>query len=173
MTERTHWKRLQNKDYLGEHDFESGEEKIVTIASIDTGEVMGDGGLKSTKPIMRFLEDVKPLIVNTTNFKTMQRLFHSKYIEDWLGKQIALYGDPSVKFGREVVGGVRVKKELPVIKETLCSECGQAVTGAGKFTAQQIIQAGMSRYGKAVCMECAEKRRADATPDVEVQDATE
>lgn len=29
--------------------------------------------------------------------------------EDWRGKKITLYGDPTVKFGKKQVGGVRVK----------------------------------------------------------------
>jgi len=158
--QKTHWKKLQNKDYLGEYDFAPGEEKTVTITAIDTAEVMGDGGLRSQKPIMRFREPVKPLIVNTTNFKTMQRLFLSKYIEDWTGKRVILYGDPDVRFGKEVVGGVRVKKELPAA--TVCSDCGQIIQASGKFSAQQIAQAAQNRFGRVMCLGCAEKAKGAA-----------
>lgn len=155
---KTPWKKLQNKDYLGECDFQPGEEKTVTIASITTSEVIGDGGKKSTKPIIKFAEQVKPLIANTVNFKRMTKLFGSKYIEDWIGKQIILYGDPSVKFGSETVGGVRVKDKLPT--NSVCTDCGQIIAASGKFTPQQIAQAARNRFGRVMCMECVNAEKA-------------
>lgn len=161
--EKTAWKKLQNKEFLGEYDFLPGEEKTVTIDIITTAEVTGDGGKKSEKPIMRFRENVKPLIVNTTNFKRLQKLFGSKYIEDWVGKQVTLYPDPDVTFGREVVGGVRVKTELP--RSAVCLDCGAVISGSGKFTAAQIAAAAQKRFGRALCLECVEqaKEAANAT----------
>jgi ribosomal protein L34E len=167
MSEKTPWKKLQNKDYLGEYDFLPGEEKTVTIASIGSGDVVGVGGETSTKPVMRFVEPVKPLIVNTTNFKMMQRLFQSRFVEDWLGHQIILYGDPSVKFGRETVGGVRVKSTLPKQASTVCAECGEVIQGTDKYKAETIAAAAQKRFGRALCMECvnAEKARAQEVTD--------
>lgn len=161
---KTPWKKLQNKDYLGEHDFLPGEEKTVTIKHINIKEVTGDGGVVSSKPIMSFHESVKPLIVNTTNFKMMQRLFKSKYVEDWYGEKVILYGDPNVKFGRDVVGGVRVKNELPIEKQSACADCGQVVAGSKTFTAEQIIQAGLNRFGRVVCLDCASALKAKEQP---------
>lgn len=153
---KTPWKKLQNKDYLGECDFLPGEEKTVTIDSITTSEVMGDGGKTAEKPIMKFKEEIKPLIVNTTNFKMLQKLFESRYIEDWLGKKVILYGDPNVKFGKELVGGVRVKKELPLTTKNIpCVKCGQIIAATDKFTINQILAAGNKKYGQPVCMDCA------------------
>jgi len=103
---------------------------------------------------------VKPLIVNTTNFKMMQRLFQSKYIEDWYGRQIILYGDPSVKFGRETVGGVRVKSVLPQIQTPACSDCGQVLKAEGKFTAAQIASATQNTYNRVLCWECSKAAKA-------------
>ena len=171
---KTPWKKLQNKDYLGECDFLPGQEITVTIASITTSEVIGDGGKKSTKPIMKFVEPVKPLIANTVNFKRITKLLGSKYIEDWIGKQIILYGDPSVKFGGETVGGVRVKGKLPA--NSVCSDCGQIIAASGKFTPAQIAQAARNRFGRVMCMDCvnAEKAKAGGAaqgePEQEAQD---
>ena len=165
---KTPWKKLQNKDYLGECDFLPGEEKVVTIAAITTNEITGTGGEVSNKPIMKFSEPVKPLIVNTTNFKTMQKLFQSRYVEDWLGKQVILYGDPSVKFGREVVGGVRVKSVLPQKQaDPDCSECGQVITGTDKFSAKQIATASQKKFGRALCLDCVEAEKAKEATDGE------
>ena len=153
---KTPWKKLQNKDYLGECDFLPGQEITVTIASITTSDVIGDGGKKSTKPIMKFVEPVKPLIANTVNFKRITKLLGSKYIEDWIGKQIILYGDPSVKFGSETVGGVRVKDQLPLI----CVDCGQVIFATNKMTAAQVAQGTRNTYGRSLCYDCAVSEKA-------------
>ncbi|MHC1785461.1 MAG: hypothetical protein AB9880_00105 [Christensenellales bacterium] len=156
--QKTPWKKLQNKDYLGEYDFLPGEEKTVTIASITTGEVIGDGGKKSSKPIIYFSEPVKPLIANTTNFKRLQKLFGSPYVEDWIGRQVTLYGDPTVTFGKEVVGGVRIRSKLPA--DLCCSDCGQIIQASGKLSAQQISSGTLNKFGRALCLDCANQAKA-------------
>jgi ribosomal protein L34E len=158
---KTPWKKLQNKDYLGECDFLPGQEITVTIASVTTAEVIGDGGKKSTKPIMKFVEPVKPLITNTVNFKRITKLLGSRYIEDWIGKQVILYGDPTVTFGKEVVGGVRVKDKLPT--NSACSDCGQIIQSSGKFTAVQISTASRNQYGRTLCIDCAKQAKEAQT----------
>lgn len=173
MTERTHWKKLNNPEYIGAYAFQPGEEKTVTISTVGRENVTGPDGRKEECTVVRFREDVKPLILNVTNAKMIQRVLGSPYVEEWAGRSIVMGVETVSAFG-ERVEAVRVKKKTPAAPTvTLCADCAQPVRSTDKFTAQQIIQAGMSRYGKAVCMECAEKRRADATPDVEVQDATE
>lgn len=154
---KTHYKKLMNPDYLGEYEFTQGQEIIATIACVDINEITGAGGKKDTKPVMHFAEqNIKPLILNTTNFKMLTKLFNSPYIEDWTGKQITLYGDPNVKFGGETVGGVRIRRELPAksISES-CESCGKVVADAGKFRAKQIIAASRNQYGKTLCVDCA------------------
>ncbi len=34
---------------------------------------------------------------------------HGKRVRDWIGKQIVLGYDPSVRFGKKIVGGIRVR----------------------------------------------------------------
>lgn len=163
MQPKTHYKKLINPDYLGEYEFDPGEEKLVTIKTVDIIGIVGAGGKKDDKPVMHFVEQVKPLILNSTNFKTLTKLFKSPYIEDWTGKQITLYGDPTVTFGKEVVGGVRIRKELPQLIETPCAECGQIIADSGKYKAKAIVSASLSRYGVALCMECANAKKEAQT----------
>ena len=157
MQPKTHYKKLINPDYLGEYEFDPGEEKLVTIKTVDIIGIVGAGGKKDDKPVMHFVEQVKPLILNSTNFKTLTKLFKSPYIEDWTGKQITLYGDPTVTFGKEVVGGVRIRKDLPL--ELVCADCGQIVGASGKFSAAQIASASTKQYGRALCMDCAKQAK--------------
>ena len=171
MQPKTHFRKLINPDYLGEYEFAPGEDKIVTIRAVDINEITGTGGKKDDKPVMHFVEQVKPLILNTTNFKMLTKLFKSPYIEDWCGKQITLYGDPSVKFGGELVGGVRIRKDLPVSTQEACADCGQIIQASGKFTAKQIIASTRNTYNKPLCWDCAKAAKdAQGQPETEAAD---
>lgn len=156
MTEiKTHWKKIFNPEYIGAYAFQPGEEKTVTIAKIDLEVVTGPEGRKEERTVLRFAEPEKPLILNRTNAKTIQKLYQSPYVEDWIGKAITLGVETVSSFG-EKVEAVRVKKKLPVIKQTPCTECGQIITASGKFTADQIIRSAQSRFSRPVCMDCAQ-----------------
>jgi hypothetical protein len=40
------------------------------------------------------------------------------YIEQWIGKKIEIYYDPTVKFGKETVGGIRISPK-PIGKDKI------------------------------------------------------
>lgn len=160
MEGRMHWKRLLNPEYLGEYEFLPGEEKIVTVKTLEEREITGAGGKKENRPVMTFVEPVKPLIMNTTNLRMMTKLFKTPDYPNWYGKQVTLYGDPTVTFGKDVVGGVRIRKELPA--STACADCGQIISASGKFTAKQISTASMNQYSRALCYDCAKQAKEAA-----------
>ena len=106
---KTHWKKLTNPDYLGAFAFDQGEEKTVTIESVVEETVMGGDGKPSECMVLHFKEqDIKPLILNKTNAKTIERLSGSPYIEDWQGMKIVLVVRTVSAFGDEV-DAIRVK----------------------------------------------------------------
>lgn len=83
--------------------------KTFTIESLIKEDVQGDGGLEE-KNIMRFEErDSKPLILNGTNWDLLEQMFRSDDSDDWIGKAIELYNDPTVRFGNKVTGGIRAR----------------------------------------------------------------
>lgn len=47
-------------------------------------------------------------ITNITNGEYMKRIFGSERPEDWVGHLVTLRYDPTVRRGKEVVGGIRV-----------------------------------------------------------------
>jgi hypothetical protein len=55
-------------------------------------------------------EPLKPMILNACNSKMMKDLTGSPYLEDWEDTTVQIYVDPSVKFGRETVEGLRIRK---------------------------------------------------------------
>ena len=44
MSEKTHWKKLNNPDYLGSYAFQPGEEKTVTIKEVKREMVFNPSG---------------------------------------------------------------------------------------------------------------------------------
>jgi hypothetical protein len=71
---------------------------------------------------IHFLEDVKPMSVNSTNRKTISSIVktlknissqESRNLSNWIGVKIELYFDEKVVMKGEVVGGIRVKAISP------------------------------------------------------------
>ena len=72
---------------------------------------------------IEFVEDVKPMMVNSTNRKQIALIYknlnkctpaESRNIGNWAGLKIELEFDDSVKMKGQVTGGIRVKYKLPI-----------------------------------------------------------
>lgn len=102
--ENRHWKNYLDKDYLGSHNLEQGEEMLLTIAKFVGEEsvkgVEGGKPVVKTKPVLYFKEDVPKMIMNITNGNTLSALYGS-HPENWIGKQIQLYSVTGKFFGKE------------------------------------------------------------------------
>jgi len=144
--EKTSWKTLVDWQSLSSSSM-AEEEKTLTIKSIDREEIVSNNGRKEVVPVCRFHEDVPPMALNKTNMRTMESITGSDKIEDWYGKKIVVYVQKNIKFGKDLVSGLRIK---PVPKR-LCSVCGSVID-------EQTYQGSMQKYGKALCSkECKEK----------------
>ena len=171
MSEKTHWKSLQNNDYIGAYAFQPGEEKTVTISTVGVETVMGADGRKEDCTVVHFQGDIKPLILNVTNAKMIQKVLQSPYIEEWVGRSIVLGVETVSAFG-ERVEAVRVRKKQVTALD--CAECGQVIFGSGKFSAAQIASASTKQYGRALCMDCAKAAKdAPAQTETEAADGNE
>lgn len=155
----THWKSMDNPDYLGAYAFQPGEEKTATIREVVVEGVAGTDGKKENKAVCYFEEpDIKKMVLNTTNRKMISKVLQSPYVEKWQGKRIVLGVENVSAFG-EKVDAVRVLKKSPQAAAS-CADCGAIISGSGKFTAKQIAQASMNQYGKPLCMDCAKEAKA-------------
>ncbi len=155
MSEKTHWKKLTNPNYLGAYAFQPGEEKTVTIKDVKREIVQNQNG-KEECTVAYFAEDVKPLILNKTNADMIAKVLGSPYIEDWPGKKIALKVKRVNAFG-EQVDAVRVSKDRPTEETYICEMCGNVIMAASGRTAKQIADASLNKYKKTLCMSCAKK----------------
>ena len=157
MNNKTHWKKLTNPNYLGAYAFDEGKDMILTVASVGNELVTGDGGRKEECTICHFVENVKPLILNKTNMKSIQKALGTPYIEEWAGHKIQIYVDPKVKFGKEITGGLRVRNYAPSTQKIICQSCGGEIQPRGKSTSERIAAYTAQKYGQALCAACATK----------------
>lgn len=162
----THWKKLTNPNFLGSYAFEDGKDIIVTIKSVGNEVVTGENGRKEECTVCHFVENVKPMILNKTNMKAMQKLFGTPYIEEWSGRKMQIYVDPKVKFGREITGGLRIRNKIPSVQpEQLpkCEECGADIRPARNLSGVRVAAYTKDKYGKALCSDCATKKAQEVT----------
>ena len=152
----THWKKLMNPDYLGSYALEPGQDLIVTIKSVCNEEVTGSDGKKDICSVIHFVENVKPMILNATNNKTIAKLFKTPYIEEWSGRKIQIYTEKVRAFG-EIWDALRIRPYLPVEKELICADCGKHIEGFGGKSADVIAKYTLKNYGRCLCSECATK----------------
>lgn len=158
----THWKKLMNPNYLGAYELNQGEDLIVTIKSVGLEDVVNpqNDGKKESLSVMHFVEDVKPMILNATNNKTLAKLFKTPYIEEWAGRKIQIYVEKVKAFG-DVWDALRIRPFLPVAKELKCAECGATIEGFGKSSAEVVAKHTLATYGKMLCSHCATKAKEE------------
>lgn len=157
MSEKTHWKKLTNPNYMGDYSIPQKGDLVAVIKYISKEKVTGVGGKTEEEMVAHFSDGNKPLILNKTNMKTIQKIYKTPYIEDWAGRAIQIYYDVTIKFGRETVGGLRIRSFIPEQqKSTLkCTDCCKEIVGASGKDAAWVSQYTHKIYGKELCAKCA------------------
>lgn len=109
---KTHHKELSDSNFLASWQFKDGEDMILTISKIEKEEVYNpQSHSNESVPVAHFEGDVKPLILNATNRERMELVLGSPYIEDWIGKKIALHTE-NVKYKGQMTQGIRVNPNV-------------------------------------------------------------
>ena len=77
----------------------------------------------------------------------------------------------------ELTDGIRIRDRKPSAggkapAEIKCADCGQGIGRSGSFSPEQIIAASKNKYGKALCMDCAQKRKAELEAQVAATEAS-
>jgi hypothetical protein len=116
---KTHFRKAFNSPYLSSADIVG--HTILTIARVSL-DVDKTKKTKDTFNTAYFVEQeirpgekLKPMILNATNSKTMHGLTGSHFIEDWVGAKVMIYVEQNVKFGKEVMEGLRISPQAPVV----------------------------------------------------------
>lgn len=157
---KTPWKKIvSDPDYLGEADFNEGEEKVATIDHVKSGVRIKTAEGTSEKSIVIFKEPIKPMILNVSRSKAITKVAGSKFVEDWAGVAIALYIDDNVKAFGDVVSAVRVRDRKPIVRTAVkCADCCNDIQGAMGRGADYIAAYTKKKFGECLCFDCAQKR---------------
>lgn len=88
---KTHYKKLRNPNYLGSYELMTGGEPKNMIVTIErASKDLVQNGDKKEEAMILHLKNQKPMIINSTNAKAIEKALGSPYVEDWHGKNIEL-----------------------------------------------------------------------------------
>ena len=105
----------KNPNFLGSWDLYdvSGKEITVSIKDIRDEQVINNAQ-KETCTVCYFNENIKPMILNLTNKKTITKLYRTKRVSQLKGKYIIIGYDKVKAFGK-VSDALRVRSRLSLI----------------------------------------------------------
>jgi hypothetical protein len=111
---KTHYRKVFKSDHLSFADLEDFKEQgsnlVFTISHVSQERGAKVAGKNIDANIAYFKENIKPLVLNATNSKTMSKLAGSCFIENWQNIPVQLYIDSNIKFAGDVVSGVRISQ---------------------------------------------------------------
>lgn len=161
-----------DSEYLGSGQLELDEDYVLTIDKLWQGRI-STGGKAEQQIVISFKErtingvEVKPMILNATNRRTLKTLYGSDSADALEGKQIIIYVETGVRDPR--TGGtteglrIRARRPSPTKPQTyICADCNNTISDIEGFSAAQIAATTERRYGVTLCAECSSKRKAAA-----------
>lgn len=175
--------QMRESEYLGAEDIDDDKEPILTISGLWYGQVTLQRG-KEYKDVLSFAEErvpgimqVRPLIVNSTNRRTLRKLFGDAKASTLVGQKIQLYIDHKVRDPQDggLTDGIRVRPFKPRVQRQEpvppCTDCKGEITPAMGRSAAWLAAYTAKNYGVPLCAACAQKRRdaaaATDTPEGE------
>lgn len=168
--------------FLAVEDFTANAEPILTIKEIGFGECVLDQGRREEHDVIFFMEAsvpglpvVRPMLVNSTNRKTLLSIYGDLSAAALEGKRIRLYVDPHVRaVGGGYTAGIRIRKLVPPepakpaqpiqtsrnnpVPPVVCADCGQPIIAAGDVPAEQVLSNGRQWFGLDLCADCQTRR---------------
>lgn len=114
---KTHYRKAFDSPYLSSADIVDTMVLTVAYVKLEPDLTKKTRDLFNTAHFVekeiRPGEKLKPMILNAINSKTMKNLTGSAFIEDWTNVPITIYVDNNVRFGKEVVEGLRISPYKP------------------------------------------------------------
>lgn len=112
MEHLTHWKNQFNYDYLGVYSLPDGKDIVLTIKEMKKEMVTGANGQKSECFVAYFHENAKPMILNKTNCKAIEKMYKTPNIEEWVNKHIQI-GSARINAFGEMTDCLRIRAFVP------------------------------------------------------------
>lgn len=120
---KTHWLKNPNKNYLGHWDIPETGELVATIMSAGWEDVKNPTNNKiENKRVIRFEGNLKPLICNQTNAKSIIKSTGIRFMEDATGHTITMYVDKIYnRLEKQEVDCIRIRNENQFTHEKINS----------------------------------------------------
>lgn len=114
MKDKTHYRKAFNSPYLSSSDIVGETTLTVSHVKLEPDKTKKTKDNFNTAHFsekeIRPDEELKPMILNATNSRTMKDLTGSHFLEDWDGVRICVYVDRNVKMMGSTVEGLRIKQ---------------------------------------------------------------
>lgn len=82
---------------------------LVTMGQVEKVNVALAGADPEYRWALYFDELDKPLILNQTNINLINAVTVTDDTDNWVGKKVVLYNDPTISYAGKVTGGIRVR----------------------------------------------------------------
>lgn len=149
METLTHWKKELPNDYIGAYMMPTdGSDIVLTIDKVLTEKVPGSDGSKKDCLVAHFKENVKPMILNRTNAKTITKVYGTPFIERWRGNKIQIYTAKVKAFG-EQTDALRIRDFKPKDKEIDPAKAIEKITASATLQELQTNYMGLSKSEQA------------------------
>lgn len=155
---KTHWKQNFDYRYTGAYELAPGEEKMLTIKNIYKDEVQDTTGSKKMCLICSFVEAPKPMVLNKTNCKTLEKLY-SPFQEDWIGKKIIVAAAKVKAFG-EFVEALRIKNTVPQDNKIDVTDVVTAINDCTSLDELQTLYMSFTPQIKALTIKQKDAKKA-------------
>lgn len=150
-----HWKKLMDKEMLYAFDLD-GRDVTVTIEKVLGGELTGEQGKKTKKPVAHIKGKTKKLALNVTNCTTIEQLTGTSDYEKWTNIRVTLF-PTTTQFGTKTVDCIRIRPYLPDSKSK-----GPGKEATGKDFTQQLADEMAAQQAQNTVP------RADEDDDIEL-----
>ena len=149
-----HWKKQFNYDYLGSYSLDGKREMVVSIKGVGSAKVTGQNGRKEDCFVVHYNEMDKPMILNRTNAKAIEKVAGSGLVEDWVGVRVTLYVEKGVKAFGDVVDALRIRDKKPSTSK-MTKEVETAMLDAIKSGQVGQVELAVSKYAMSNTQEKA------------------
>jgi len=153
METQTDWRKFRKSTHLASADLDAleteGKKLIFTIKEVKYEENVDVSGTKMNGIFCYFVENIKPLKLNSTNNKILAGFAKKNgligkechVIENWKGMRIEMYVDHNVKMMGAITDGVRIKPLQPTdkVEKPIFTEANFEPAKKAKATKEQIL----------------------------------
>lgn len=124
----THWKQAYKSDHLACCDLD-GKEVMLVIEKVVYEECTLSTGKQKCNVAYFTDKKYKGMILNVTNAKIVKKFANnSPDLDTWINIPVTIYINPNVRFGNEVVEGLRIRPIQPKIDKPILLKSSENYT---------------------------------------------